>query len=344
MRRDGHFSSWFSAVGSFLALSACVGDNTTPERDWSVEEPAVDDGDRPPLFADDHGDGDGHALDRPRVILHGNTKAEAFSVDDDSDRLVWLEYDDAILLKVARPHGGQSWVTGKLTERPMALAMTRDHAFWTSPQSGRVWRLALTGGPADIIHEGGAPLALVATAEKELFFGDEDGCVRRLSWGGGDATEIACGAEESILWIAAHDDVVHWATDGGNLYRVAAAGGDAELRAAGERFDSDLLVDSKRVYWTNASRRAIRSIEHDEAAVEDVAVAQYQPSNVTQDRFFLYYATDADDSIKRVIKDGNAGPVVLADNVDHAGDVSLLGDYLFWMDQDGGDVFTMRLP
>lgn len=329
-----------------MALAGCYGDNVTPEvdadDDWSVDEPAnADDVDRPPVFAD--GPDDKYVADeRPQIILHGSTRAEAFRTDEDEKRLVWLEYDQAIMLKVARPQGGPSWVMGKLVDRPMAFAMTSAYVFWTAPTTGRIYRLSLEGGPAAIVHEGGAPLALVATAEKELYFGDEDGCVRRVSWGGGSADEIACGAEESVIWLALSDGVVHWATDGGNLYRAPATGGDAELRASDEYFGSDLLVDAKRVYWTNT--RAIRSLRHDEAEPRDVAIQQYQPSNLAQDRFYLYYATDTDNAVKRVIKDGNAGPIVLADEVDHAGDVSILGDYLYWMNQDGGDVFTMRLP
>lgn len=330
-------------------LAGCYGDNVTPEvdaddDDWAGDELAdADDVDRPPVFADGPDD-PFPAIERPRIILHGNTRADAFRTDQDQKRLVWLEYDQAIMLKVARPQGGLSWVTGKLVERPMAFAMTRDYVFWTAPETGRIYRLDLSGGDAVIVYDKGQPLAMVATAEKELYFGDSDGCVRRVSWGGGKADEISCGAAEAVVWLAVSDGLVHWATDGGNLYRAEAAGGPAELRASGEYFDSELLVDAKRVYWTNQSLRAIRSIRHDETEVRDVAIAQYQPSNLTQDRWYLYYATDADNTVKRVIKDGNAGPVVLADNVDHAGDVSILGDYLFWMDQDGGDVFTMRLP
>ncbi|HUS66724.1 MAG TPA: hypothetical protein VMZ28_19440 [Kofleriaceae bacterium] len=349
MRRDKRFSLWFSAVGCSLALAGCYGDNVTPEVDADDDDRAADeaadadDVDRPPVFA--NGPDDAYpAIERPQIILHGNTRAEAFRTDEDQKRLVWLEYDQAILLKVARPQGGLSWVAGKLVERPMAFAMTRDYVFWTAPSNGRIFRLSLDGGPAVMIHEGGAPLAMVAGVEKELYFGDEDGCIRRISWGGGTADEISCGAEEAVIWLALSDGVLHWATDGGNLYRAPATGGGAELRATDEYFDSELLVDAKRVYWSNPSQRAIRSIRHDETEVRNVAIAQYQPSNLTQDRWYLYYATDADNSVKRVIKDGNAGPVVLADNVDHAGDVSLLGDYLYWMDQDGGDVFTMRLP
>jgi hypothetical protein len=348
MRREKHVSLWFSAVGCSFALAGCYGDNVTPEHDaddgdWVIDEPAAGDVDRPPVFADGPDDTVYPRIERPRMLFHGSAQAEAFRADDE-DRLVWLEYDQAILLKVARPHGGQSWVVGKLVERPMAFVMTRELVFWTAPHVGRIYSLSLTGGDAEIIHEGGRPLALVATPEREILFGDADGCVRRVPWGGGKDEEIACGAEEDVLWLATADGVVHWATDGGNLYRAPVTGGPADLRASAESFDSELLVDANRVYWTNSSRRAIRSIRHEETTVRNVAIGQYQASNLTQDRWYLYYATDGDDSLKRVIKDGNAGPIVIADNVDHAGDLSLLGDSLYWMDQDGGDVFTMRLP
>lgn len=340
MRRAQVFSKWFSAVIPVLALSACAGDNLEPEvGDWVVEEPALGDEDDTPTVLADENDHD--PTRRPMVILHGTSKAEAFTAVD--DRLVWLEYDEAILLKTARPHGNIALVAGKLVERPMAYVMTTDHVFWTSPQSGRLYRLSLDGGPADVLVDKGAPLALVAL-DKQLWFGDEDGCVRRVSQFGGKVDEIACGAADSIIWLTVASGVVHWATDGGDLYRAPAEGGEAELRATGEYFDSDLLVDARRVYWTSAARRAIRSLRHDDVEVQDVARAQYQPSNLTMDRFYLYYATDSDDSIKRVIKDGGLDPVVLASGIDHAGDISRMDDYLYWMNQDGGDVFAMRLP
>ena len=348
MRRDKRFSLWFSAVGCSLVLAGCYGDNVTPDYDPNegdfIDEPAAA-GDVDPIFA-------GHEIeyaaeaDRPTIILHGNTTAEAFRADQDDKRLVWLEYDQSILLKMARPQGGQSWVYGKLAERPMAFVVTRDYAFWTAPQTDRIFRLDLAGGDPTIIHQGDAPLALIATTEdKQLYYGTGDGCVRRIGWNGAGDVELSCGeAGEGVIWLNLTDGVLHWATDAGNLWRAPAEGGVAQLRAKDESFDSDLLVDSKRVYWTNSSLRGIRSIEHDEDTVEFVARAQYQPSNLVQDRFYLYYSTDADNTVKRVIKDGGAEPVVIADNVDHAGDVSLLGDYLYWMDQDGGDIFMMRLP
>lgn len=340
MRRDQENPLSLSAlvVGLALVLSpACAGEDeaidTGDDNDQWIEDEPIGGG-LPPV----HDVGPDHLAD-PQRIFDGDLSAHALRAQ--GDRLFWLEdAGDMVKLSVGRPHGGPVIATVLLPDKPLAVVMIDEQVYWTAPQVGRIYRAPLEGGDATILFEGEAPMAM-ANTDKDLYFGSTDGCVRRLSIDGGDAESLGCG-DGAVITVAVAEDTLHWATDAGALYRVALAGGDPEKRLGDQYFSSEIMVDQNRVYWIDAGARAILSVAHDDEVIRPIVINEYAPVSLSQDRFFLYYATQSDGAVKQTWKSAHT-PAIVAEDQDHPTDVSLIDGRVYWLNEGDGTIMVMDL-
>ena len=348
MRRDRK-DLWCGllALGVSLSLGTACGDDLLGE---DPGDPAGDDGAGPGgSFLDSPGSSPAYDVDGPRdtvrVIVTGEDTARALTMT--GDRLYWVEEAGELhYLSYARPHGGETTVAAKMPERPDQFAVVDDHVVWTAPQSGRLYRQDLAGGPLEVLidDEAKAPVAIIA-GERHLYIGAADGCLRRLARGGGEVEEVGCGqGTPVVLAVAEEPQVAYWGTAEGELYKVSAEGGEPVRLIDEQNFDSGLLVDHSQVFWLDAQNRSVRGVDHSGIhGLSIVARYQYAPVGISMDRFFIYFTTQGDHAVKKVYK-GGGDPEILADSQEQPGDLTLHDNRLYWINEAAGTIATIALP
>ena len=351
MRRDRK-DLWCGllALGVSLSLGTACGDDLLGEDPGDPGDPVGDDGAQPGgSFLDSPGTSPTDDVEGPRdevrVIITGEDTARALTMT--ADRLYWVEEaGDLHYLSWARPHGGETTVAAKMPERPGQFAVADDHVVWTAPQSGRLIRQDLAGGPLEVLIDDAAraPVALVA-GERHFYIGAADGCLRRLARAGGEVEEVGCGeGTPVVLAIAEEPQVVYWGTAEGVLYKVNAGGGEPVRLIDEQNFGSALLIDHSQVFWLDAQNRAVLGLDHSGIhGLTTVARHQYAPVGIAMDRFFIYFTTQSDHAVKMVYK-GGGDPDTLADSQDQPGDLTLHDGRLYWINEAAGTIATVALP
>lgn len=276
----------------------------------------------------------------PEVLVANEPTARSMRMV--GDRLYWVEDGGPVyFLSWVRPHGGPVYVNAKMEDYPYALAIDERYAYWTVPEKGRLFRVSLEGGENEILWDDSdnAPTG-VSLADDRVYFATGDGCVRSISFDGEVYDEIACG-EGTPTHLAVHKDEVWWSVAEGGVLTADRYGSEAIKWASDQNIDSELVVDDEQVYWLDAHSRSVKVVNKEQQGlVRTLVPFQYAPVGITQDRFYIYFTTQSDNSVKVAYK-GGAPSHVLADSQAYPGDITIHGDRLYWVNEGSGAIMTM---
>jgi len=344
MHRDQKFQ-FFKVIGlsAVMALgAACAGEDgsevgTGPELGEQAPDGDAVGVSKPGEQYDDIGD-----PRHPELLVAGEPTARSMRMV--GDRLYWVEDGGPVFfLSWVRPGGGPVFVTAKMEDYPYSLAIDEGSAYWSVPEKGRLYRVGLEGGDSEILWDDSDNVPLAVTVdETELYFTTADGCVRSVNLKSADLAEVTC-ADGTPTSMALHKSDVWWSIAEGGLFRADKFGGEATKWVSGESFDSEIIVDDSQVYWLNAQSRSVLGVGTETpGSIRALAKFQYAPTGITQDRFYIYFTTQSDDSVKRVYK-GGSPPHVIADSQPYPGDVARHNDRLYWVNEGEGTIMTIDL-
>ncbi|MBL4634710.1 MAG: hypothetical protein JKY56_12625, partial [Kofleriaceae bacterium] len=171
---------------------------------------------------------------------------------------------------------------------------TSGHLFYTS------WK---TGESYDFAEIRDVPL-VIADTEYWVYWMDKDACLFRIDKAANKTQKISC-AEGTPITLAVTDSVAYWGTQEGGLYRTDLVEGSATERISlgvdGD-FSSGIVADVNGVYWSNSESRTILRYNATSHTVDILAKSQPSVLALAQDRYYLYFSTQWDGGIKRVLK------------------------------------------
>ncbi|MBL4634381.1 MAG: hypothetical protein JKY56_10945 [Kofleriaceae bacterium] len=223
---------------------------------------------------------------------------------------------------------------------------TSGHLFHTS------WK---TGESYDFAEIGEVP-QVIADTEYWVYWMNRDGCLFRIDKAGNKSQGIACAKGKPIS-LAVTNSVAYWGTDDGAVYRSAlhedstseqiAQGVNGNLSSgppldASRRNSSAALVaDENGVYWYSGETRTILRYSATTDTVDILATSQPSLLALAQDRYYLYFSTQWDGGIKRVLKVGHEDVDVMATGQAHPSEIAVSFKAVYW--NNTGDGSIMRI-
>lgn len=168
---------------------------------------------------------------------------------------------------------------------PSAIAVDRDHVYWTSAVHGIVLRAPKAGGAPELLaSELGCALSL-SVDDEAVFVAvcEEDGAIVRLPKQGGEPEAIASG-QAFPACLTLDDARVYWTTlgddrDSGTVCSVDRHGEGLTVIASGQIGPDGIGVDADHVYW----------LTHDDCVwrapkAGGPAVALHRPHEIVEER------------------------------------------------------------
>ncbi len=341
----------FRAVGKIALLSSgfalltagCVGENEPigPGSDpFDGEQVLQPDSDAPvpPIIVVDP-DSPTADLPLPAVFAEDLDNPANLTVFDDS--IYWVEIlgDDPVL-KWLHIDGGENFIAAKLESLPFSTVADEAGLYLAAASEERIVFAPHLGLNVAPLHASiTSPLALALT-EDYAFWTAANGCLFRGAKEGGTAATLGC-ADAAATSLALVEGHAYLATVDGALYRAdMEPGGAFDKILSGQDFGNGFVADGSGVYWADPANRRVNHFSFASAAVSTLAGAQFGPAAVAQDRFYLYFSSQGDGAIKRVLKSG--GDVeVMAEQQDAPGQLVATDEFIYWINEGNGSV--MRL-
>ena len=339
-----------NAVGALLTMSLAVGcgDNGSVGDVDFVGGPGIGEqggnengpGSQPGFFVPNPGP-DG--LVPGRFISNGGPVL-AGPVFGDFGALYGSRVTDGSVIRIAAPEGGSSDILVRLDHLVRELNADGAGVFWLSDRGDAVHGYEWNEQIAETLYNTTGATSLTIDTN-QLYFGTEAGEVFQADRGGGAAPVLIASVGGLVNHMTRAGDYLYFTTlssDGGGLYRAHVAKDSVEPLAAGFNFDSGIVVDDSYVFWGDADRRAVMRLWNTGGEPVSIANNQYQVSALAGERFFLYFASNADHTIKVVPKIG--GEVTpLATEESYVGHLQLAGGRLFWTNEGPAGIMYLGL-
>lgn len=275
-------------------------------------------------------------LPEPTVFAEDLDQPSNLTVFDDSIYWVELESND-VVLKWMHIDGGENFIGAKLESLPFATAADDAGVYFASASEESVVFAPHIGLDTSSLHESvSAPLALALT-EDYAFWTAANGCLFRGAKEGGPAATLGC-ADDAATSLSLVEGHAYVSTASGALYRAdTEPGGAFEKILSGEDFGGGFVADTNGVYWADAAKRRVNHFSFASDVVSPLASSQFGTAAVAQDRFYLYFSSQGDGSIKRVLKSG--GDVeVMANHQNLPGQLVATAEYIYWINEGAGSV------
>ncbi len=292
----------------------------------------------PPIVADPN---DPVGVD-PAPALFADKLVNPSNLIVTNESIYWVEFaNNQATLDWMHIDGGEVFAVGTLSSLPFSsVADDAGIYFAASSEQNIVFAPHLGLSARPLLSSTTNPLAIQVT-DDFAFWTAADGCLYRGAKEGGDAQRVACG-DGAPVTLSIADGRAYWTTTDGALFGSSLeANSVADKLLADENFGEGVIADESGFYWADAQKRQIRSFSFVDGAFDVLASSQYEPVGVTQDRFYLYFTTQGDGGIKRVLKSGNAAVDVMATGQAGPSQVVATQDWLYWINEGDGSV--MRL-
>ncbi len=207
------------------------------------------------------------------------------------------------------------------------------HLYYTS------WK---TGESYDFAEIRDVPL-VIADTEYWVYWMDRDGCLFRIDKAGNKTQKISCDKGTPIT-LAVTDSVAYWGTKEGGLYRsdlVENSVPDRISLGVDGDFSSGIVADVNGVYWSNSESRTILRYSATTHAVDILAKSQPSVLALAQDRYYLYFSTQWDGGIKRVLKTGHEDVDVMATGQAHPSEIAVSFKAVYWNNTGDGSIMQI---
>ena len=276
----------------------------------------------------------------PAVFAAKQVNPSNLIVTDES--LYWVQFaNNEVTLNWMHVDGGDPVTVGTLESLPFSSVADEAGIYFAATSEQNIVFAPHLGLQAQPLHASITDPLAVQVTEDYTYWTAANGCLFRGAKEGGDAQEVACGTGAPVSLSLAGDNA-YWTTTDGSLFRTSLEpSGAADKLLGDEDFSAGIVADESGVYWADAQRREVLSFSFDTGAFEVLASSQYAPAGVTQDRFYLYFTTQGDGGIKRVLKSGNGELDIMAKGQNEPGQVVSTQDWLYWINEGDGSV--MRL-
>ncbi len=328
-------------AGLATAAAGCVDDSVDREplrEPFAGAEVAVPGaGQEPPPIIVDPGFPDAE-LPHPSVFAKGLFSPRSLLVEGDS--IYWTEsLADEVFLSSMHTDGGANHVVAKFVSSPFAMVTDEFGVYWSAPAEGSVGFASHRDHALHTLHESDAPLALAITADDAIWT-DAAGCLVRAPLDGKAGKTVGCTDDTSSTLVLAGNDA-YFATTAGALFR-ASLGVDAtvEKLATGHSFSARIIADDQALYWLDAQRRGLMKYSFASEQISVMAQGQYAPIDIAQDRFYLYFTTQGDGEVKRLLKTGGQAETLVYGQ-DQPGELVVDGEFLYWINEGDGSVMRV---
>ena len=329
--------------GVALVATGCAADglgdgfDRDPHNGGEIADPNSDS--PPPPIIIDPDDAQG-ADPVPAVFAAKQANPSNLIVTDES--LYWVQFaNNEVTLNWMHVDGGDPVTVGTLDSLPFSSVADDAGIYFAASSEQNIVFAPHLGLEARPLHASTTDPLAVQVTDDFAYWTAADGCVFRGAIEGGDAQELACGLGAPVS-LSLVDGSAYWTTTDGALYRTSLEpSGAVDKLLSDEDFSAGIVADESGVYWADAQRREVLSFSFDTGAYEVLASSQYEPAGVTQDRFYLYFTTQGDGGIKRVLKSGNGEMDIMAKGQAEPGQVVATEDWLYWINEGDGSV--MRL-
>lgn len=330
-------SSGFALLGM-----GCVADDEPygPDSDNGTFPPEVADPGGvvpPPIVVDPTND----PQPAPATFAAGQVDASNLTVTGDS--IYWVEFiKGEATLKWMHVDGGEHFEVGRLESLPFSTTADENGLFFASQTDNNIVFAPHLGLESELLHfTKSEPLAIQLT-DNYAYWTAIDGCLYRGAKEGGVVEGVSCGTGAPVS-LAIADGYAYWSTIEGNLYSSPLdAVGAADKLASGQDFSSGIVADQSGVYWVDEASREVRRYGNTTRTVTALAESQYSPAGLAQDRFYLYFSTQGDGSIKRVLKSGGSEMDVMAVQQDEPGEVVVADEFVYWVNEGNGSIMRLQ--
>jgi hypothetical protein len=172
----------------------------------------------------------------------------------DADRVYWLDYGKSLRAVSRRPGAAPVTLAAPDEPGPMAYAIDRDRAYYTT--TGGVWSVALTGGTPVKLADAPADLAIAADDAYVYWTERKEASLLRVAKDGGAVQTVSSGAP----WLASSEPMslvvdaarVYWlANDAGALLAADKGGGGPAVVKAGLHCPITLRIDGASLFFAN---------------------------------------------------------------------------------------------
>jgi sugar lactone lactonase YvrE len=277
----------------------------------------------------------------PAVFAANQVDASNLTITDES--IYWVEFiKGEATLKWMHVDGGEHFEVGRLESLPFSTTFDENGLYFSSQTDNNIVFAPHLGLESELLHfTKSEPLAIQVT-DNYAYWTAIDGCLYRGAKEGGVVEGVACGTGAPVS-LAIADGTAFWSTVEGNLYSTALdAQGAADELASGQDFSAGIVADQSGVYWVDESNREVRRYSHATRTVSAIAESQYSPVGLAQDRFYLYFSTQGDGSVKRLLKAGGSDIDVMAVPQDQPGEVVAAGEFIYWVNEGDGSIMRLQ--
>lgn len=325
-------TSGFALSG--FALSGCVSDYDPPPTGQdpfvgpTVAEPSEDTS-LPPIIVDPGFPTDERPL--PSVFAENQLNPSNLSVVGDA--MYWIEEveGDAHLTHMDID-GGANERVAMFESLPFSSAVDEFGIYLAAPAEGRVLFVAHNELAVYTLHEASTQPLAVALTEDDAVWTDTSGCLVRGPKDGRQGKTLGC-ANESAITLAIVGEDAYFATVGGSLFHAGLGNdGTFEKVFSGQEFGANIVADQSGIYWLDATKRSVMRYRFESQKIFALAEFQYSPAGIAQDSLYVYYSSQGDGAVKRVLKAG--GDIeVMAEDQAQPGQLVSTDDYLYWINE-----------
>jgi hypothetical protein len=240
----------------------------------------------------------------------------------DANHIYWTRWLEGLIGWVALDGGAPSSFSsqgigpGTLAVQSGTLAVVNDQPF-TCQNAYSVVKMAVDGGGASIVAEGGTELPSVVLAMGSIYWANRGTASCDAGGARGAVEGVPVRGGGRVVFTASEPDGL--ATDGTSLFWVnlnggalgAASivsqpldGGVARVLASNLAEPLTIAVDDANVYWADWSNESIMRVRKDgsQAIPTTVATAQTDVYSIALDAHFVYWADSTAGTIMKVAK------------------------------------------
>jgi hypothetical protein len=279
----------------------------------------------------------------PAPAVFADNQIAASNLTITSESIYWVEFNKGeATLKWMSVDGGENFSVGRLESLPFSTSADENGLYFAAQTDNNIVFAPHLGLQSELLHFSKAePLAIQLT-DDYAYWTAIDGCLYRGAKEGGAVDGVACGTGAPVS-LAIADGVAYWSTVEGNLYSSALdTVGAADKLASDQDFSAGIVADQSGVYWIDELNRSVRRYSHASRTVTSLAESQYSPAGLSQDRFYLYFSTQGDGSIKRVLKAGGSDVDVMAVQQDEPGEVRATDEWVYWINEGNGSIMRLQ--
>ena len=153
----------------------------------------------------------------------------------------------------------------------------------------------------------------------------------------GGSPWVVCDAQTDVTELHVSGGRIYWTSPGlGYLMNVPTSGGTAAAFVANQHAPADMVIDGTSAYWVNRDDGKVRSADITGKNIMTVASGMGTLVTVDTDGASLFMANDQGE-IWRMSADGT-DPTLLADGQVRPDDITLVGDWVYWINCGQSDV------